>query len=82
MTAPPAGTPTTAVTPNESGAVATDAAASVPPAAIVINPEPIEAVPTIFVYDQNGKRTKIFLAGEKVIDCGEKVVPLVEKLLK
>jgi len=42
----------------------------------------IEALPTIFVYDQSGKRTKIFLGGEKVIDCNVQVVPVLEKMLK
>jgi thiol-disulfide isomerase/thioredoxin len=42
----------------------------------------IEALPTIFVYDQNGKRTRIFLGGEKVIDCNVQVVPRLETMLK
>jgi thiol-disulfide isomerase/thioredoxin len=45
----------------------------------------IEAVPTIFVYHQSGKRKSrvtIFLGGEQVIDGGLKVVPVIEEMLK
>ena len=46
------------------------------------NADTIDAVPTVFVYDQSGKRTKIFLGGEKGIDYGLHVLPVVEEMLK
>ena len=46
------------------------------------NANTIDAVPTVFVYDQSGKRTKIFLGGEKGIDYGLHVLPVVEEMLK
>jgi len=42
----------------------------------------IDALPTVFVYDKAGKRKKIFLGGEKGIDYGLHVLPVVEDMLK